>query len=79
MTENAVVRVLVWDEKPPHAPKEVYPDSINGAVAQGLNSSGGGRRRKPAEVFMGVFVVSLNVESCQPQNRTDDEQHGNSP
>jgi trehalose utilization protein len=30
------VRVLVWDEKPPHAPKEVYPISINGAVAEGL-------------------------------------------
>ena len=43
MTENAAVRVLVWDENPPHAPKEVYPDSINGAIAQGLNASGGGQ------------------------------------
>lgn len=40
MAENAAVRVLVWDENPPHAPKEVYPDSINGAVAQGLNTLG---------------------------------------
>lgn len=30
------VRVLVWDEKPPHAPTQVYPNSINGAIAEGL-------------------------------------------
>jgi len=30
------LRVLVWDENPPHAPKAVYPSSINGAVAEGL-------------------------------------------
>lgn len=30
------LRVLVWDENPPHAPKELYPDGIRGAVADGL-------------------------------------------
>lgn len=30
------VRVLVWDEAPRHAPKSVYPKSINGAIADGL-------------------------------------------
>jgi trehalose utilization protein len=33
----------VWDENPPHAPKEVYPIGINGAIAEGLNALGEGR------------------------------------
>src|ERR1041384_3065770 len=37
------VRALVWDENPPHAPKEIYPKSINGAVADGLNRFGEGQ------------------------------------
>lgn len=37
------VRVLVWDEAPAHAPKSVYPTSINGAIADGLNEMGGGK------------------------------------
>ncbi|MGI4792111.1 MAG: ThuA domain-containing protein [Janthinobacterium lividum] len=36
------VRVLVWDEAPSHAPKSIYPSSINGAIAEGLNELGGG-------------------------------------
>jgi trehalose utilization protein len=40
---SAPVRVLVWDENPPHAPKELYPKSINGAVADALNELGGGQ------------------------------------
>jgi trehalose utilization protein len=40
MAETNSVRVLVWDENPPHAPKEVYPKSINGAVAEGLEELG---------------------------------------
>ncbi len=36
------VRVLVWDEAPAHAPKSVYPNSINGAIADGLHALGGG-------------------------------------
>lgn len=43
MAAKETVRVLVWDENPPHAPKSVYPDSINGAIAQGLNEMGGGQ------------------------------------
>ncbi len=41
MPDNPV-RVLVWDEAPAHAPKSVYPNSINGAIAEGLNELGGG-------------------------------------
>lgn len=41
MSQNAV-RALVWDENPPHAPKSIYPVSINGAVAEGLARYGGG-------------------------------------
>jgi trehalose utilization protein len=39
----AAVRALVWDENPPHAPREVYPKSINGAVAEGLSKFGSGQ------------------------------------
>lgn len=39
MSNESPVRVLVWDEAPRHAPKEVYPESINGAVAQGLKQA----------------------------------------
>jgi len=42
MPENPV-RVLVWDEAPAHAPKSLYPKSLNGAIADGLNEMGGGR------------------------------------
>ncbi len=35
------VRVLVWDENPPHAPKELYPDGIRGAIAAGLHELAG--------------------------------------
>ena len=41
MADTSHVRVLVWDEAPRHAPKEVYPASINGAVAEGLRRLGG--------------------------------------
>ena len=41
MPDNPV-RVLVWDEAPTHAPKSVYPKSINGGIADGLNEMGGG-------------------------------------
>ena len=37
MAEIELVRVLVWDENPAHAPKEIYPAGINGAIAEGLN------------------------------------------
>jgi len=39
---NTPVRVLVWDEAPTHAPKSIYPKSINGAIADGLNEMSGG-------------------------------------
>jgi trehalose utilization protein len=34
------INVLVWDENPSHAPVEVYPDNIRGAVADGLRALG---------------------------------------
>ena len=43
MSESAVLHALVWDENPPHAPREIYPNSINGAVAEGLHKFGAGR------------------------------------
>lgn len=30
------LRVLIWDENPAHAPKELYPTSLRGAIAEGL-------------------------------------------
>src|SRR4051794_18410035 len=42
MAETDLVRALVWDENPAHAPKEVYPHGINGAIAEGLNKRGKG-------------------------------------
>ncbi len=41
MTELNPTRVLVWDENPGHAPKEVYPEGIRGAIAEGLRLLGG--------------------------------------
>ena len=41
MSENPI-RVLVWDEAPKHAPKEIYPNGINGAIADALNEFGAG-------------------------------------
>ena len=40
MPKSNPIRVVVWDENPSHAPKEVYPDGIRGAVASGLNKLG---------------------------------------
>ena len=39
MDRNEPIRVLVWDENPPHAPKEIYPNGIKGAIAEGLTES----------------------------------------
>ncbi|HEX8463481.1 MAG TPA: ThuA domain-containing protein [Abditibacterium sp.] len=43
MQNQSPVRVLVWDEAPRHAPKSLYPSSINGAIAEALNAQGGGQ------------------------------------
>jgi trehalose utilization protein len=34
------VRVIVWDEAPGHADKNIYPKSLNGAIADALNVGG---------------------------------------
>jgi trehalose utilization protein len=43
MSEAPRIRVLVWDENPAHAPKELYPKGIRGAVADGLLETGDNR------------------------------------
>ena len=45
----------MWDEKPSHAPKSVYPESINGAVASGLNELGDGQ----------IKAVTANIEELE--------------
>ncbi|HLI47777.1 MAG TPA: ThuA domain-containing protein [Chthonomonas sp.] len=42
MNSSTPLRVMVWDENPPHAPKKVYPNSINGAIVEALNELGEG-------------------------------------
>ena len=39
---SSTIKVLVWDEAPPHAPRSIYPNSINGAIAESLNKLGAG-------------------------------------
>ncbi len=39
MSTQQPVRVLIWDENPHHASKELYPNGIRGGVADGLISS----------------------------------------
>lgn len=41
--QNNPVRVVVWDENPPHVSREVYPLGIAGTIAQALNQLGSGR------------------------------------
>ena len=36
MNETRPLNVLVWDENPRHAPKELYPENLRGAIADGL-------------------------------------------
>ena len=43
MPTSAPIRALVWDENPEHAPKDVYPKNIRGAVADALRELGGDR------------------------------------
>ena len=43
MSQNTVLRVLVWDENPPHAKKEIYPDGIRTVIADALNQLGAGQ------------------------------------
>ena len=43
MSQQTPIKVLVWDEAPRHASKEVYPNSLNGAIAEALNRLGAGQ------------------------------------
>jgi trehalose utilization protein len=43
MANTGIVRALVWDENPRHAPKKLYPESLRGAVAGGLAKFGDGQ------------------------------------
>ena len=43
MADNSnPVRVLVWDENPPHVSREIYPQGIAGTIAAALEKSGEG-------------------------------------
>ena len=61
MPDNPPVRVLAWDEAPSHAPKSIYPDSINGAIATFLNEDGSGQ----------IHAAHANIDSPE-QGITDD-------
>ena len=61
ITNDQPLRVLVWDEAPAHAPKSVYPKSINGAIADGLNEMGGGK----------ITATTANLDDVN-QGITDD-------
>ena len=39
MSAQKKLRVLVWDENPHHASKELYPNGIRGGVVEGLIAS----------------------------------------
>ena len=39
---NLPIRVLVWDENPPHADKNIYPDGIRTVISDALNSLSNG-------------------------------------
>lgn len=43
MSNSNPVRVLVWDENPPHADKSIYPEGIRTVVADALNHLGEGQ------------------------------------
>lgn len=42
-TNNTPIKVLVWDENPPHADKSIYPDGIRTVIADALNELGAGQ------------------------------------
>jgi trehalose utilization protein len=50
---NEPIRVLVWDENPDNAPADVYPDGLNGAIADGLLEIGG-------EELLEVHVANID-------------------
>lgn len=64
MADNGVIRVLVWDEHPPHVPPLLYPNSINGAIAEGLMETGGGQFEAQTanldDPFQGLSYETLN-------------------
>lgn len=64
MSDNPV-RVLVWDEAPHHAPKSLYPKSLNGAIADGLNELGGGQ----------IVATTANLDEAD-QGITDESLSG---
>lgn len=41
MAATRPLNVLVWDENPRHAPKEIYPENLRGAIVEGLKALDG--------------------------------------
>jgi trehalose utilization protein len=56
------LRILVWDENPSHAPKELYPNGLRGAIAEGL-------KEFDSELELQVKVAHLD----EPQQGVSDE------
>lgn len=52
MSDVRKIRVIVWDEAPSHAPKSVYPKSINGAIADNLMEDSHGQ----------VSAIAVNLD-----------------
>jgi len=61
MSDKKTINVLVWDEAPTHAPKSIYPTSINGAIAEGLNADSDGE----------ISATAVNID--QPDQGITDE------
>lgn len=59
MAETEIVRVLVWDENPGHAPKDVYPIGINGSIAEGLN-----KKAKRAQIVAATANLDDADQGC---------------
>lgn len=49
------IRVLVWDENPSHASKDIYPNSLNGAIADALNTLGNGK----------IVATTANIDDAE--------------
>ncbi len=52
------VRILVWDENPPHAPKDLYPNNLRGAIADGLQSA------EPEQFVVQTAHLDMPEQGC---------------
>jgi trehalose utilization protein len=63
-TISSPVKVLVWDENPPHADKSIYPKGIRTVIADALNVLGNGQIEARTAHFdedeQGITLEKLN-------------------